>query len=170
MQPRQLVCRLRLWRNLSVPNPSEARDARENDCEPAYHRRCGAGAEGLVWLATFSQKFPTSRVQIAVRYSERPESRVTSHVKTLGRHDTGERFPRRDRRIVGGTGKLPRCNDGGFGTKPECRLVRSHGGDQGSSRRRLNVNARCFHAVLQWIRVTTVSSARGSGCWHTIKS
>jgi hypothetical protein len=47
-----------------------------------------------------SQKLPTSLVQIAPRESERPESRSSSHVKTLGRHYTAN-ARRRDHRIVG---------------------------------------------------------------------
>jgi hypothetical protein len=58
-------------------------------------------------------EFRTSLVRIALRESERPESRSSSHVKTLGRHYTAN-ARRRDHRIVGGTGKLLRCNDGRF--------------------------------------------------------
>ena len=40
-----------------------------------------------------------------------------------------------------------RCMSSGIGTKPECRRVRSHGGDRGSSRPRLN-----DHQTTQMIR------------------
>src|SRR5262249_49162153 len=54
-----------------------------------------------------------ARSESHFRESERPESRSSSHVKTLGRHYTAN-ARRRDHRIVGGTGKLLRCNDGRF--------------------------------------------------------
>ena len=44
---------------------------------------------------------------------ERPESRSSSHVKTLGGRYTAN-TRRRDHRIVGGTRKFLRCNDGRF--------------------------------------------------------